>query len=329
MASSEIDVAVIGLEAFGLVALKNLREEGFNATGFDKNLYVGGLRQFTEKDQTSVLEFTIVNISKERGCFTDFPFPKGKHRQTKSHASAADVQKYLSDYAAHYELLPHIQLGTNVLNLARDDQNKKWALNVVTAHNVNSLLLFDKVVVATGTNHRPVVPFLKGQEIYKGRILHSWGFKRRDKRVMVIGIGNSAADTATSLVGIAKEIFLSHRHGAYIVPRSQPNGQPLDHGLTYRKIRMSLTLQRHLPQLWEAMSNNMLAKIQNASVKLKPEWRINPAPSFVHNVPTVTDTLIPALEKGQIESVENAEKIIGEFAVQLADGKVVELDTFI
>ncbi|KIW81362.1 hypothetical protein Z517_04387 [Fonsecaea pedrosoi CBS 271.37] len=335
MALSEISVAVVGLGAFGLVALKNLREEGFNATGFDRNLYVGGLWQFTEKDQTSVLESTTVNISKERGCFTDFPFPKGKHRHISSHASAADVQKYLADYAAHFELLPYIQLGATVLSVTRDDQSKKWVLHVVGADGASSLLSFAKVVVATGTNNRPVVPTLKGQELYKGQILHSWSFKRpvpsdyQGKRVMVVGIGNSAADTATSLVGIAKKILLSHRHGAYILPRSQPDGQPLDHSLTYRKTRVSLAIQRYLPRQWEAMSNNMLGQIQNAAFKLKPEWRINPAPSFVHSVPTVTDTLIPALEKGEIESVEMAKEIAGDFSVELADGEVVEVDTII
>ena len=32
----------------GIVALKNLREEGFEATAFDRNGYVGGLWQFNE-----------------------------------------------------------------------------------------------------------------------------------------------------------------------------------------------------------------------------------------------------------------------------------------
>ncbi|KIW29533.1 uncharacterized protein PV07_05346 [Cladophialophora immunda] len=323
-----IDI-LFAVGAFGLVALKNLREEGFNATGFDRNSYLGGLWQFTEEDQTSVLESTIVNISKERGCFTDFSFPK----ETSSHATAADVQKYLADYAAHYELLPHVHLGVNVLSVTRDDQNKKWVLSIAGPNGANRLVSFDKVIVASGTNHSPVIPILKGQELYKGQILHSKGFKRpsdyKDRRVMVVGIGNSAADTATSLVSIAKKIFLSHRHGAYMMPRSQPNGEPLDHFLTYRKTKMSMTMQRYLPRQWEAVSNKMLGKMQNASFQLRPEWHINPAPSIVHNVPTVTDTLIPALEKGEIESVEMAKEITGDFTVELADGKVVEVDTII
>ncbi|OAL17810.1 hypothetical protein AYO22_11338 [Fonsecaea multimorphosa] len=318
-----MDVAVVGLGAFGLVALKNLREEGFNATGFDRNDYNVGdhpLDQSMPQYVLTSVEATIVNISKERGCFTDFPFPKGKCRQTSSHASAADVQKYLADYAAHYELLPHVQLGVDVLSVIRDDGNKKWVLNVSGANTANTPLSFDKVVVASGTNHRPVIPVLKGQESPSDY---------RDKRVMVVGLGNSAADTATSLVSIAKKILLSHRHGAYMIPRSQSNGEPLDHILTYRKTRMSLTMQRCFPRQWEAISNKMLGKIQTASFKLRPEWRINPAPSVVHNVPTVTDTLIPALEKGVIESVEIATEITGDFSVKLADGKVVEVDIII
>lgn len=39
----------------GLVAVKNLTEEGFDVTGFDRNDYVGGLWHYTDEDKTSVL----------------------------------------------------------------------------------------------------------------------------------------------------------------------------------------------------------------------------------------------------------------------------------
>jgi len=74
MATRQPTVAVIGAGPAGLVALKNLLEEGFEATGFDKNLYVGGLWQYTEGDKTSVLQSTVVNISKEKvGCLDARP----------------------------------------------------------------------------------------------------------------------------------------------------------------------------------------------------------------------------------------------------------------
>ena len=42
--------------AMGIVGVKNLIEEGFHVTGFDKSDYVGGLWHYTdEKDTLSVL----------------------------------------------------------------------------------------------------------------------------------------------------------------------------------------------------------------------------------------------------------------------------------
>lgn len=44
--------------AAGLVTVKNLIEEGFAVTGFERNSYVGGLWKYTEGPTTSVLECT-------------------------------------------------------------------------------------------------------------------------------------------------------------------------------------------------------------------------------------------------------------------------------
>lgn len=37
------------------------------------------------------------------------------------------------------------------------------------------------------------------------------------KRVVVVGLGITGADISTSMVGYAKEVYVSHRTGAYIV----------------------------------------------------------------------------------------------------------------
>jgi dimethylaniline monooxygenase (N-oxide forming) len=49
-------VAIVGLGALGLVTLKNLREEGFDAVGFDRNDYVGGLWHFDQGDKLTVMK---------------------------------------------------------------------------------------------------------------------------------------------------------------------------------------------------------------------------------------------------------------------------------
>jgi hypothetical protein len=46
-----------GIGVAGLTALKNLLEQGFDVTGFEKNDYVGGLWQYNEDpNQTTVLK---------------------------------------------------------------------------------------------------------------------------------------------------------------------------------------------------------------------------------------------------------------------------------
>jgi dimethylaniline monooxygenase (N-oxide forming) len=42
--------------AIGLVTMKNLLEEGFDVTGFDRNDYLGGLWHYDERARISVLE---------------------------------------------------------------------------------------------------------------------------------------------------------------------------------------------------------------------------------------------------------------------------------
>jgi hypothetical protein len=42
-------------------------------------------------------------------------------------------------------------------------------------------------------------------------------------RVLVVGIGNSAADTSTQLIGHAQKVYLSHRGGVKIVRTASPH----------------------------------------------------------------------------------------------------------
>ena len=57
-------VCVIGAGAAGLAATKNLVEEGFEVTTFERNAYLGGLwRPTSDESQISVLDQTTANIS--------------------------------------------------------------------------------------------------------------------------------------------------------------------------------------------------------------------------------------------------------------------------
>lgn len=261
-------VAVIGLGPAGLVAVKNLIEEGYDVTGFDRNSYLGGLWQYNEADQTSVMQTTVVNISKERGCFTDYPYPE----DVPSYPTAAQVQQYLASYANHFDLAPRLRLNTCVKHVAFDEQGGKWALSIEGQGEE----YFDKTVIAIGGMvGKPNLPVVEGIEKFGAKSVHSRAFKRpRDyegKRVMVVGFGNSAADTATQLVGIADKVYIAHRHGARILPRSF-NGAPIDHAHNMRLFTLQSVILAYLPRFGDRMFDKFVKELQDKSFTLRPEW---------------------------------------------------------
>ncbi|KAH7390983.1 dimethylaniline monooxygenase 2 [Phaeosphaeria sp. MPI-PUGE-AT-0046c] len=316
-----VTAAVIGLGAGGLVSLKNLKEQGFDVTGFERSSYIGGLWRYSDSDQLSVLSTTVVNISKERGCFTDFPYSDS----VPSYPTAAQVHQYLLSYAKHFDLEPHFRLSAPIQQVIFDDDRNQWIVKI----EGESDKYFDKVLVAIGGMvGQPSTPFIGGFDKFQGTSIHARHFKRpadfSDKRVMVVGFGNSAADTATQLVGVASKIYLAHRHGAHVLPRII-NGAPIDHTHSLRLFNLQVLVMKYFPLAGERFFNNFVKGLQNKSFNLRPEWGFEPA----QKVPIVSDNLVDYLESGHIESTKGVKCILDNNTVELDDGRRVEVDAVV
>jgi dimethylaniline monooxygenase (N-oxide forming) len=111
-----------------------------------------------------------------------------------------------------------MRLNTTVDKIAFNDARHQWAIDIVG----EDVQYFDKLVIAIGgLTSLPNVPKIEGLEKFKGTVLHSRAFKKPEdfegKRVMVVGFGNTAADTATALANVAQKVYIAHRNGARIV----------------------------------------------------------------------------------------------------------------
>ena len=66
--------------------------------------------------------------------------------------------------------------------------------------------------MCTGHHADKNIPHFPGQENFQGKVVHSHDYKNHkgyeDKRVVVIGIGNSAVDVATELGRIAEQVAI-------------------------------------------------------------------------------------------------------------------------
>ncbi|KAJ4262725.1 hypothetical protein NW757_000981 [Fusarium falciforme] len=326
-------VAVIGLGAMGIVTVKNLLEEGFNVTGFDRNGYVGGLWHFTEDEDTlSVLEckFTtqfqaVVEVLKDSSNYCKRLYRSG----TPPFCSAKQVNEYLENYVDHFNLRPHLRLNTAAKYVAREEESDRWRLDFELAPSEH----FDKVVIATGPHLNPVMPEINGSSLFAGMILHSKSFKRPEaftgKKVVVLGLGNTGSDIADILVGHASSIYISHNHGAIVLPRDidKVTGSK---GFTHRFSIIVGFLERWCPSLSEALFNRKAKSIMSKAFgDVDPAWRLDPAPSVKVTNPVVSDTLINRLRAGDIQTIPGIKKVTGPKELELTDGQVVEADAII
>lgn len=214
-------VGVIGLGPLGLMAMKNLREEGFDVTGFDCRTSVGGTWTASKDSATAAHSTTTFNNSIYTSGFTDYPFPDDAREYPKQ----ADLARYFQDYCDHFDLGSRARLGNSIINVR--SVGSRWELEIKHLDGTETTECFDKVAFATGTFVKPKLPEIENIVLFQGRVLHAVEYHSSDdfkgQNVLVIGAAQSGADITLSLADAAKKIFLSRKHGMIFVRNPQNN----------------------------------------------------------------------------------------------------------
>jgi dimethylaniline monooxygenase (N-oxide forming) len=214
-----IKVAVIGAGPLGLIAMKILKEDGFEVKGFEARPYVGGLWKYSEDASLSVAESTIFNTSRYRTAISDFRFPPG----TADYPTWQQMHHYLESYCDAFDLTQYIQLSSPITRLSRS--RDKWALQISPPNSLTRIEYFDKVIVATGTFTKPSQPQLEGVQLFEGSAVHAINFHRpsqyKGKNVLIVGLHATAQDVAVGLSSHANKLYVSHRNGVLLVSISK------------------------------------------------------------------------------------------------------------
>lgn len=234
-------VAVIGAGVSGLSSIKCCLDEDLEPTCFERSNDIGGLWKFTETSKdgmTRVYRSLVTNVCKEMSCYSDFPFqedyPNFMHQ--------GKFWDYLKEFAEHFDLLKYIRFRTTVCSITKHpDFSETGQWDVVTeTEGKQERAIFDAVMVCTGHYLNPCLPLesFPGIHKFKGQILHSQEYKSPEgfqgKRVLVIGLGNTAGDVAVELSRTAAQVLLSTRTGAWVLHRSSAGGYPLTMVITRR-----------------------------------------------------------------------------------------------
>lgn len=218
-------VCVIGAGPSGITAAKNLLQVGLrNIVVYERQDQVGGNWVFNSKTgHSSVYETTHSISSKWLSEYLDFPMPA----EYPDYPSHRQLLAYFQSYAQRFGVMDYIRFNTSVRK-AEELPDKTWRITLDDGRVEH----FDYLIVANGHHWDPKYPSYPGQETFTGEFIHSHDYKSaapfRDKRVLVIGGGNSACDIAVETARISAFTGISMRRGYYIVPKFSLFGYPAD-----------------------------------------------------------------------------------------------------
>ena len=306
--------AVIGAGSSGIAALKTLDERGIPVTCFEKGDRVGGNWVFQNVNgMSSSYRHLHINTSRERMEYTDFPMPKS-YPDFPHHTQIA---RYFDAYVDHFGVRDRIRFETGVEHAARRPGGG-WELTLDTGETE----AVDALLVANGHHWDPRWPDPPYPGRFDGEQMHSHHFVDahdwRGKKVLVVGIGNSAMDIATEASYIADEVVLSSRRGAYVLPKYL-FGKPLDQ-IGVNRFTGALPFSARRAVL-EAMYRLGVGRVEDYGLPT-PDHRIGEA----H--PTISADFLNRVVHGEIAWRPNVAELQGD-RVRFEDGSVQEADVIV
>jgi cation diffusion facilitator CzcD-associated flavoprotein CzcO len=317
-ATGRVDsVCVIGAGAAGLTAIKNLREAGFGVDCYERETGVGGAWNWRH-DRSPVYATTHLISSKPFTQFPDFPMPDS----WPDYPHHSQVLAYLERYADHFGLREHIWFGTEVTRVVPVDGQWDVTISGARGGGADRTQRYAAVVVANGHNWSPKMPAYEGQDEYVGQTMHASAYKDpaqlRNKRVLVIGAGNTGCDIAVDAAQQATRCWHSSRRGYWYTPKFA-YGRPADQvNDLVAALRLPLWLRQRLLQ---RTLRRMVGDLRHFGLP-RPDHKV------LETHPIVNSQLIYHVGHGSITPVPDVARFTRD-AVELVDGRVIEPDLVI
>lgn len=215
-----LNVCVVGAGMSGLIAIKELLDEGHRVTCFERAAGEGGNFNYPIG---AAYDSMYLTVSQYHMAFSCFPPQMGDERRFWSRQEYA---KYLHDFALHFGLFAHIQFNTEVMNVQPDADDAQF---LVTSRDKQTGTVtgtvFDAVAICSGAHavHIPQIPQFEGSDIFSGTIVHSVDYLNpepfRDKHVVCVGFGETAADVTCQIAEVAASCWATFRRYPAVLPR--------------------------------------------------------------------------------------------------------------
>lgn len=308
---------IIGAGSSGITAGKTLKQAALPFEIIEREDDIGG-NWYYGKPNSSVYKSTHLISSKGMTAYTDYPMPK----DYPDYPSHWQVCEYLRDYARHFRIYDHIEFNTTVKAIERTD-NGLWAVTVgkgADYKETTETRLYKGLIIANGHNWDPKWPQFPGE--FNGTVLHSAEYKTpdvlRDKRVLVVGAGNSGCDIAVEAAQNAAHTFHSTRRGYWYVPK-YAFGKPAD-------VINETPLKLGFPVWLRRLVNGVLLRVLVGDLQQyglrKPDHKL------LETHPIINQHLTYYMGHGMITPKPDIAELCGD-SVKFKDGSVEAIDVIV
>jgi len=253
-----------------------------------------------------------INTSRPRMEYTDFPMPES-YPDFPHHTQIA---AYFENYVDHFGFRDRIRFETGVERAARQDDGS-WLITLEGGETHR----YEALLIANGHHWDPrwPEPAFPGSDAFPGEQIHAHSYIDNSifagKRVVVLGMGNSAMDIAVESSYVAESTYLAARQGVWIVPK-YVFGKPVDQLRNDPRVPFKIR-QRVVQQLITSYSG-------------PPERYGLPKPNhrFGEAHPTVSGRILDRIQHGTITPKPNIDRFEGS-RVEFVDGSAAEADVVV
>ena len=323
-------VCIIGAGSSGITAAQVLAARGIDFDCFEMGSSVGGnWRYDNDNGVSSAYRSLHINTSRQAMEYAAYPMPES----LPDYPSHWQIAAYFDDYVDHFGLRDKITFRTEVVKVVSTGSTTESAGSTGEGYDVTLRSLdnarvpetrhYDHVIVANGHHWNPrwPEPGFPGSETFPGEQLHAHYYRTPDvlvgKRVVVLGIGNSATDIAVESSRVADETYLAMRRGAHILPKYL-FGVPTDHLTSSPLARGPFPLQKL----------GLRTMLRIAVGRMTDYGLPEPDHDVLEAHPTVSDDLLTRLGHGDIHVKPNLDRFEGS-KVFFVDGTAVEADVVV
>ncbi|CDO70501.1 hypothetical protein BN946_scf184569.g44 [Trametes cinnabarina] len=220
---SRRNICVVGAGPAGLAAVKIIKDSQqfkdglWTVTAFEARNDIGGIwlpaPPTGDPPLTPLYDSLTTNLPHPVMAYSSFSFPLS----TPLFPPASTVLTYMKDYAAHFDLMPHIRLNAHVVSATRDAATERWTVTTYYSKtNTHETGTFNHIIVANGHYRIPRLPDTPGLSRWLDakKAFHAVYYRNpsdfgKARTVLVVGAGPSGQDLCTDLLASGRTVVHS------------------------------------------------------------------------------------------------------------------------